>query len=299
MNKKLLVHLHLFYHNQLDYFLSKLKNIQGCNWDLFITVCEQNDLSTKKIKALKSDAQIIPVENRGYDVWPFVQILKMVNLDDYSYVLKIHTKQCMKDVVKLSNLNFSKFQWRDSLVQSLIGTKKIFKKNWTLLNSNPKIGMIADKNLFIPLLNWPEDTTLLEQLKQKLEVKSSYSNFIAGTMFIMKSSILKTIKESDIQKNDFPLYSKSYSIATLAHVMERIFSILTVDKGYQIHLSKGLNLTNKIFNKQKNIINEKTTIKYKLFGLTLLKKTKTPIKKKIKLLGITIYRKKILNLRKI
>ena len=45
--KKLLVHLHLFYHDQLDWFVSRLKNIT-CDYDLWITVTEKNREIIKK-----------------------------------------------------------------------------------------------------------------------------------------------------------------------------------------------------------------------------------------------------------
>ena len=35
INKKLLVHLHLYYLEQVDFMLKKLRNITGCDWDLY------------------------------------------------------------------------------------------------------------------------------------------------------------------------------------------------------------------------------------------------------------------------
>lgn len=36
--KRLLVHLHLYYAAQCDYFVEKLHNISGCEWKLFVTM---------------------------------------------------------------------------------------------------------------------------------------------------------------------------------------------------------------------------------------------------------------------
>jgi len=49
--KKLLVHLHLYYHDQLDNMIEKLKNIQICEWDLYVTTCEYNKDMYEKILA--------------------------------------------------------------------------------------------------------------------------------------------------------------------------------------------------------------------------------------------------------
>ena len=62
--EKVLVHLHLYYQDQLLYFLEKLKNINNCTWDLVITVCEHNEEIKQKILEFKPDAQIILVKNQ-------------------------------------------------------------------------------------------------------------------------------------------------------------------------------------------------------------------------------------------
>ena len=53
-HKKVLVHIHLFYHDQLNWFLSRLKNIT-CDYDLWVTVTENNKATTQKIKKFKKD----------------------------------------------------------------------------------------------------------------------------------------------------------------------------------------------------------------------------------------------------
>ena len=41
----------------------------------------------EKIYDFKDNAQIISVPNRGYDLAPFLQAVKTVNLDDYDYIM--------------------------------------------------------------------------------------------------------------------------------------------------------------------------------------------------------------------
>ena len=59
IKNKILVHLHLYYHNQVDFMIKKLKNINNCDWDLYVTVCEDNPVSIRKILGFKKDAKII------------------------------------------------------------------------------------------------------------------------------------------------------------------------------------------------------------------------------------------------
>ncbi|MBR1545048.1 MAG: hypothetical protein IJ638_03850 [Alphaproteobacteria bacterium] len=284
--KKLLVHLHLFYHNQVDYMIEKLSNINGCKWDLFVTFCENNADSKKKIWALKPDAKFLKVENRGYDCWPFIQVLKNINLDDYDYVLKLHTKNYYKKETSLNGFIFTGYQWRDSLVNALVGSKEIFKKNLDILNSKDDIGMIVDKNFFLKLTtHLPEDTILLPKLKERLKIASNFQYFIAGTIFIIRANILKPLLENTVfKKTEFPMYSKTATNSTIAHAMERIFTILCDDMGYKVYPSDA-----SCKNKMKRV-----NIKYfKYFPLFqrkyYLKKDK--VIKKIRIFGITIFRR--------
>ena len=117
---KVLVHLHLYYSNQIDYMLNKLKNINNCEWDLFVTVCNEDNKITNKLKAFKPDVKIIKVNNAGYDIWPFIQVLNKVELGNYNYILKIHTKNYRKEKAGRCGKGF---KWRNLLIDALLKFK--------------------------------------------------------------------------------------------------------------------------------------------------------------------------------
>ena len=252
LNKRFrfLVHLHLYYHEQLDFMIEKLKNIQGCDWDLYVTINENNEESSKKILEFKPDAKIIQVENLGFDVLPFIKVIRSVNIENYDYVLKIHTKNTRK------NCNIQDFRyngkhlkdtfWRDELLSALINTKKRFSKNIGILSQDSNIGMIINKTFFMNLRDYiPEETYLLDELKTRLNINSSYNKFLAGTMFIIKADILNKVINSDLNDNDFVIDKEIYntgSKGTTAHVIERIFTLLTDEMGYKIYAIPNLNM---------------------------------------------------------
>ena len=243
---KLLVHFHLYYHNQVDYFIEKLSNIEGCEWDLYVTYIEENTQTFEKIKNLKPDAFFYKVNNIGYDVWPFIQVIQNINLDNYDFVLKIHTKRYLDYIwwpddyiYKTKNKGF---HWRNSLVEPLIGSKQLFKRNLDLLNNN--MGFIADKSYTISIEknSSQKDIENFKILKDKLGIKTIYDKFLAGTMFIIKSSILKRLLILHIKENDFDSESKQGITSSFAHTLERIFMQLALDEGYEIYLRDNLKL---------------------------------------------------------
>lgn len=224
---KILVHLHLFYHDQLDWFLKKLRNIT-CDYDLYVTVVEQNESSTQKLKAFKPDVHIIKVPNRGYDIYPFWLVLQKVDLDKYGLVLKVHTKNERKDVYVNSGYSFSGWQWRDALVNSLLQDKKQFVKNVSLFQDDT-IGMIGHSDLIRDPAK-VADPTFEKILKPILEKHIGqtlvHAPFICGTMFMVRSFILDEFKRIEFKLNDFGKDCATGMVADLAHGLERYFGIL-------------------------------------------------------------------------
>ena len=230
---RILVHLHLYYHDQLDYMIKKLKNINNCDWDLYVTICQENKKSREKLLKFKPDTQILEVENRGYDIWPFIQVLRQVNIDNYDSVLKLHTKNFRKQYVNFIGIKFNGYFWRNCLINALVGSKKIFRDNNDIL-LNTSAGIIFDDRFLLPLsTRRKEELELLDTLKERTNIHSNYSYFCAGTMFMIKACLLKKIIKSDISRQDFELAGFSTDNEKYAHAIERIFTILTDDGGYK------------------------------------------------------------------
>ena len=96
--KHVLVHLHLFYYEQTDYFIKKLANINNCNWDLFVTYVEEDKKSIDKIKLFKPDTIFKKVENYGYDIYPFIEIIKSNNFGHIE--IRLYSKNPHKKLPK-------------------------------------------------------------------------------------------------------------------------------------------------------------------------------------------------------
>lgn len=224
--KKLLCHLHLYYSNQLDYFLEKLKNINGVDYDLFVTMPKYNKEVEDKILAFKSNSKILTGENRGYDVWPFIKIIKNVDLEKYDYVLKLHTKNHDRK---------GKFSWRNKAVDALIKDKRRFKNNIKRLKRKD-IGLIASgKYIFKAEGDQPENNDMLFNEMKRIGFELKSLKYAAGTMFLAKSEIFKFLKRDDINETMFEIGGKSHTCGTYAHVYERLFSFSCYQLNYKIY----------------------------------------------------------------
>ena len=72
---KILVHLHLYYQEMLDEMLAYVANLSGCDYDLVVTAAGLEPAAADRLKRFNPGVRIMEVENRGYDVAPFVKVL--------------------------------------------------------------------------------------------------------------------------------------------------------------------------------------------------------------------------------
>jgi lipopolysaccharide biosynthesis protein len=233
--KRLLVILHVYYHDHVSYFIDKMKNINGCEWDLIVTYSEQSQRTKNKLENFKPDTKFVMVDNTGYDVWPFIQTIKAVDLSGYDYILKLHTKNINNPSIRLNGLKQTGHRWRNLLVDSMLKSPKQFSKCLKRLENNPKIGMISCYELFVNLTDRrPEDTYMLEKEATRIGLKIKTGKFCAGTMFMTRSSCLETIRMAELDHSVWGEEAKSHSKATLAHVYERIFGSVISESGMKI-----------------------------------------------------------------
>jgi len=229
----LLVHLHVYYTDQLDWFLEKLASVNACRWDLYVTISSPTKEILNKIYAFKPDAIIVTVSNRGYDIWPFLCVLYKVDLSKYDYVLKLHTKQLVPlDTVRPADPDII---WRNCLVDALLKSPTHFKRLLALMDKN-SVGLCAAGHCFFrrhKILN--EDGLLYQRVSHQLGCRNSSHWFVAGTMFLIKADCLKQLQQNSFAESEFPTLCGSNSRGTLAHAIERIFIPLVLEKNLKIY----------------------------------------------------------------
>lgn len=242
---KLLVYLHLYYSEQTDFFIEKLANIQGCDWELLVTFCEENEDVKNKILKFKPNTKFVKVDNIGYDSYPFLKILRMINLSDYDYIMKLHTKNKHTTCLELYNFigKLYDYDWRDELIKPLIWDKHNFQKCLKLMQKN-NTGLIGSKLLTLKATSkLPEDNELLDDLKKKLNITNPNLEFIAGTMFIIKSSALARLRDSNIDEKDFEnVNAITKGVGTIAHAIERIFITLALEENLKVYKVQNYSL---------------------------------------------------------
>ncbi|MBQ7285439.1 MAG: hypothetical protein IJW72_04220 [Alphaproteobacteria bacterium] len=230
----LAIHLHLYYGEQWDEIKNYLLNIKF-SYDLYITLPEDNFALIRKIKSFHKETKIFVIENRGYDVGAFIFFLHRINLSDYDLILKLHTKGKNGCDWRIGYYTVSRKYWNKLLFEGLLGSEKLFAKNMQNFEKFPKLGMIGSKYLITSAFrNYkPVAHDVHKMMKELINVYPARIKFVAGTMFMVRSSLLQKIKDN-FSFEDFEQTDKNTKDGTLAHILERAFGSLVVESGYEI-----------------------------------------------------------------
>jgi lipopolysaccharide biosynthesis protein len=241
---KIAVCIYIYHTDLWLEFKSLLKNIPD-NYDIFLGLCKDNnninileDIQSGTIKI----KHIGYYENCGADIAPFLNQLKNINFSKYKYIIKLHSKKSLFGIKTHVN-------WRSIIVNSIIGSKNILNNNIVTIDKNKSIGMLG-ANGFVGSFE-SVNTKKIEELCNILDInydKVKDSNFVAGSMFIVRSSIYKkyfTKKNIDkilnrIKDNQETgkLSDQARENGTYSHSMERIFGYIINYENKKIHRIK-------------------------------------------------------------
>lgn len=225
---RLLVHFHIFYLEQVPWFLRKLANIHGVDWDLYVTGREE---AMPMLRTIKADAKFLEVENVGYDIWPFISVLRAVDLSRYTHILKIHTKNRAPKFIQLNGIWLPGYRWRNLLVNAVLGSKKRFLKALELSSK----GLVCEDLLVKNLSRTnPTDNEMLreEALRIGLDIKGR--QFAAGTMFLSRIEPFDVFVSAPVDASLFRGKSATHLSGSPAHVYERLLSLAVTSAKYEI-----------------------------------------------------------------
>lgn len=234
---KTALHLHLYYMDQLHEIISKLQNLDkaGIDYDLYVTMTAKDEEAETKIKQAFPKATIWQVENRGYDIGPFIDFLHKINLDSYAYILKVHTKNKKGgDYGCFNGVRIDSKTWANMLWDALLGSLDVVKNNYSILSENPQIGMVGSSfSLTDEEWTYKMLEKRINQEAQKILLPNINTiSFIAGTMFMVRAQLMKPFLAYRI--TDFEKVQSKVHDYMLAHCLERLFGVAVLAQGYEI-----------------------------------------------------------------
>ena len=239
--KPILVHVHIFYAELWPELKLCLSSISEYPYELYVTMVQENESLKNDILALKPDAHILIVKNKGYDVGPFIHVLQQVNLEHYSYVIKLHTKRNIAHISEPGWTYYSPYylkgaRWREYLL--LFMRKEHLEKCLKAFEDTPSLGMVGNYRLIVPQFHRKEKNLCALQervfkLLNQVDLYPQDCTYVKGTMFIARAHLMQKIKNLGLSIDSFPAPDASHE-ENLAHVLEIALGTSVVAQNYDI-----------------------------------------------------------------
>ena len=231
---KIAVHVHLFYEDLWFEIKNYLKNLECYQFDLFISSpSELSERISNDIYSFKKKTRIMIIENRGFDLGPFIYFLHKINLRRYDIIFKIHTKRNITPG-NYYGVYMKGNEWRTLLYEGILGVRTVHNVI-NALTGNNSTGLVSHKRLICEKdAIYNKDETLRTMKLFNFVVPEKYT-FIAGTMFAGRAELFQNIKDK-VKFEDFPISKRGEF--TLAHAFERLISLNILSQDFTI---KGFN----------------------------------------------------------
>ena len=203
---RILAVCHIYYPEAADEILEYLKSLRGYRWDLAVTIpeglkAERDEALRQKILAVKRNAVIRAVPNRGMDLLPFIEEIQRRDLDAYDLIVKVHSKRCDPAKGRLAEGMYTRGRdWFVSLHRAVLGPMRVHRNIHRLTHTRTEL--IAAKHLIRHDTPYKERLTARFLKTQGLELESGYT-FAAGGAWMMKARRAQGLREILAGEEDF------------------------------------------------------------------------------------------------
>lgn len=275
--------VHVYYPERWLELSECIRNL-GSETRLIVTYGVGNE---KVVEAARRDfptATFLECENRGYDIWPFLKALKLVDFAWTDLIVKLHTKRDVevprKTVVGFATLNDS--SWRNMLL-SFVRTPEAWQRTLKCF-ADERVGLVGAKQLVFLRKDAkkPEMARSFDRAREfirenwKLNAPKGGA-FIGGTMFAVRAALYKVLADYPFAADMFEV-SAGHDTETFAHMIERLFGLVVTAQGKRVAGANGSVALFRI----------KGAIAKFLFDSRL-----TERRRSVRVCGILVYRKKL------
>ncbi len=224
---------HLHYPELLDELVGALEPLDG-DFDLYLSIPKAASGFFPEVFTLFPGAFILPMENIGRDINPFLVILKAILSLGYESLLKIHTKR--------SPHRADGDAWRQDMYARLLGNRENVLKILQRLAADPHVGIIAPKGHVVSYRAYcgaSRDRVLAIARAAGVSYAEQHDfSFVAGTMFWAKPLALESltrIPDEQLQYEDEVIAADG----ALVHALERFMGLAVHKEGLEILETDG------------------------------------------------------------
>lgn len=235
--------LHIYYaENWENVFAKRLKRLRTkLDYDLYVTMPESNVKYVENIQKVFPEVKVCIVPNMGRDVLPFIKTAVMLKEIGYKKVLKIHAKKSTHRDLE-GNAAESGDDWLNKTLDALVPSTDRHLAELVAKVKSPNTGMIGALGYYYPLKMYlSHNIRLIKIIMDSIDRDLFSGNvanrldkmgFFGGTMFWVDLDVIADtfmISKTNFQKE------AGQTDGTIAHALERVFSILPQIKNKDLY----------------------------------------------------------------
>lgn len=218
---------HVFYPEMWEQYASRFSVIT-VPYHIFVTTPYEKLEAVQEVTKNTPHCTVIPFQNRGRDILPFLYTAKAVADLGYKSVLKLHSK---KSTHRTDGSN-----WADGMLTNLLPNTEIVDQTLRLLQE-PRVSIIGPSKEYMALsvnfeANGMHMMYILNRLYGKttgyrvLQQERDKHGFFAGSMFWAPLSAIQPLWDRNLITQSYFEEEAGQIDATYAHAIERVLSLI-------------------------------------------------------------------------
>ena len=225
------VHLHLHYPDLTEEIARYLAHIP-MPFALYVSTPEATaDNVQQRLSRHLPNARlnVQSFANRGRDIGPWLAGFGR-QMQAHDLICHIHSKA--------SPHNAAKADWRDQLLNGVLGSPAGITAIWQLFDQTPHLGLVfpAYHSSLVDQIGWGTNFPAAQALADRMNVPltaSALAPFPAGSMFWARPAALAPLFELGLSFEDFPKEARQID-GTPAHAIERLLGEVVLASGHSL-----------------------------------------------------------------
>lgn len=180
------------------------------------------------LQGVEVPVEVVVVENHGRDILPFLRVAASLVDVGERLILKLHTKRSLHRTDGNA--------WRRDMLYKL-ADKTNAERIFRAFKDNGKVGLVAPDGHVLPMsANWKANADRVRFLCDCMGIASAELEseaFAAGSMFYIRTEALRPLLDMRFDPSEFEGEAGQVD-GTLAHAIERCFSIVARNSGFLV-----------------------------------------------------------------
>jgi len=237
---RILILFHIYYVDVAETIINDYRHLFNVGKTVVTTTTNNTTAVAVLLKKYGIDTRILTTENKGYDIYPFLEAASQLDIEQFDLILKLHTKKGLAGLE--DHYRKAGLAWLRLLLDSIAGTAEIVDRVIEYFSTHEDVAMIGSADMYKSaraLMHGNEVfvAELLQQIAKNRDMRVDWG-FFAGTIVWLRPALLEPLsKIKKLISSEKNGEMKSGMKQSMWHGLERLLGLLPELCGMQTALA--------------------------------------------------------------